>query len=75
MNAIHPGDSPEMDEWGGGLVWNDELFEKRLPYQLFVVHKHAEDYHSASGARMPDKQITTFGVHVMPQLTENISFD
>jgi len=75
MNAIHPGDSPEMDEWGGGLVWNDELFEKRLPYQLFVVHKHAEDYHMASGARVPDKQITTVGAHIMPQLTENIGFD
>jgi len=75
MNAIHPGDSPEMDEWGGGLVWNDELFEKRLPYQLFVVHKHAEDYHRASGARVPDKQITTVGAHIMPQLTENIGFD
>ena len=75
MNAIHPADSPEMDEWGGGLVWNDELFEKRLPYQLFVVHKHAEKYHTASGARMPDKQITTFGVHVMPQITENVSLD
>ena len=75
MNAIHPADSPEMDEWGGGLVWNDDLFEKRLPYQLFVVHKHAEDYHNASGARRPDEQITTFGVHVMPQITENVSLD
>ncbi len=75
MNAIHPGDSPEMDEWGGGLVWNDELFEKRLPYQLFVVHKHTEKYSSPSGARMPDKQITALGVHLMPQLTENVNFD
>ena len=75
MNAIHPGDSPEMDEWGGGLVWNDDLFERRLPYQLFIVHKHAEKYRAPSGARIPDKQVTTFGVHVTPHVTENFNFD
>lgn len=75
MNAIHPADSPEMDEWGGGLVWNDSLFEKRLPYQLFMVHKHTESYTTAKGVRMEDKQITTFGVHVTPRLTENLDLD
>ncbi len=75
MNAIHPGDNPKMDEWGGGLVWNDELFEGTLPYQLYSIHKHTEKYTSALGEKMPDKQVTTFGVHVMPELTENVSFD
>jgi len=75
MNAIHPGDGPEMDEWGGGLVWNDVLLDGGLPYQLYVVHKHNESYTAFNGARVEDKQITAVGVHLMPELDENLSFD
>lgn len=73
LTAIHPGDSPDMDEWGGGLVWNDHLVS--IPYQLYIVHKHAEAYIGPGGARIPDKQISTVGAHIMPELNENISFD
>ena len=75
MNAIHPADSPEMDEWGGGLVWHDSLFDKRLPYKLYVIHKHNEDYKAFNGRHVRDKQLTTFGVLLKPELTENISFE
>ena len=75
MNAIHPGDGPGMDEWGGGLVWNDVTLDGHLPYQLYTVHKHNEAYTSARGVRVEDKQITAFGVHLMPQLNDNLSFD
>ena len=75
MNAIHPGDSPEMDEWGGGLVWHHSLFEKRIPYKLYIIHKHNEDYKAFNGRHVRDKQLTTFGVFLTPELTENISFE
>jgi hypothetical protein len=75
VNAIHPGDSPEMDEWGGGLVWHDHLFEKRLPYRAYLIHKHNESYTAPSGRRIEDKQITTVGLNILPVLTENISFE
>ena len=75
MNAIHPADSPEMDEWGGGLVWHDSLFDKRLPYKLYMIHKHNEDYKAFNGRHVGDKQLTTFGVFLQPELTENISFE
>lgn len=75
MNAIHPADSPEMDEWGGGLVWHDSLFDKRLPYKLYMIHKHNEDYTAFNGRHVGDKQLTTFGVFLQPELTENISFE
>lgn len=75
MNAIHPADSPGMDEWGGGLVWNDSLLEKRLPYQLYAVHKHNESYTSPKGVRVKDKQITALGARVSPQLTDFLSLD
>ncbi len=83
LNAINPGaDNCEMDTWGGGVVWNDSFLDKRLPYQLFVVHKEAEAYTSTyrengvmTSHRMPRKQITTLGVHVMPQITEQLSLD
>ncbi len=75
MNAIHPGDSCGMDEWGGGAVWASDLFEKRLPYQLYAVHKHTESYWSPKGVRMSEKQITTLGARVQPQITESLSLD
>ena len=75
MNAIHPGDGPGMDEWGGGLVWNDRLLDGALPYQLYSVHKHNESYIAAGGRHVKDKQITALGVHVMPEFNENLSFD
>jgi len=75
MNAIHPGDGPQMDEWGGGAVWNDDFFEKRLPYQLYVVHKHNEAYRNYAGTRVEDKQITAVGLHLMPRITEELSLD
>ncbi len=75
LTALHPGDSPDMDEWGGGLVWHDTLLAGRLPYQLYVLHKHAEAYTAPGGARVPDKQITTVGARVRPDVTDNLSFD
>ena len=75
MNAIHPADSPEMDEWGGGLVWHHSLLEKRLPYKLYMIHKHNEDYTAFNGRHVRDKQLTTFGALLQPQLTENVSFE
>ena len=75
MNAIHPADSPGMDEWGGGLVWHDSLAEKTFPYKVYVIHKHNEAYTSASGRRMPDKQLTTVGVDITPEFNENLSFE
>ncbi len=83
LNAINPGcDNHEMDEWGGGAVWNDSLFDKQMPYQLFVVHKSTTSYSSkftengiTSTRRIPKKQITTLGLHVMPQINEYLSLD
>ena len=75
MNAIHPADSPEMDEWGGGLVWHHSLLEKRLPYKLYMIHKHNEDYTAFNGRHVRDKQLTTFGALLQPELTENVSFE
>lgn len=75
INAINPGDSPEMDEWGGGLVWHDSLCDRTFPYKIYLIHKHNEAYYAPGHRRMPDKQITTFGVNVAPELNENVSFE
>ncbi len=74
MNAIHPGDSCEMDEWGGGAVWHSRLHEF-LPYKLYAVHKHNEAYTHPTLGRMGDKQITTFGAEIEPQITDQWSLD
>ena len=75
MNAIHPGDSPDMDEWGGGLVWHDSLAEKTFPYKVYLIHKHNEAYYAPGRRRMPDKQLTTVGVDITPEINENLSFE
>ncbi len=75
MNGIHPGDCPEMDEWGGGAIWASDLFEKRLPYQLYAIHKHTEAFHTPAGVRMREKQITTLGARLEPRLNDEFSLD
>ena len=75
MNAIHPGDSPDMDEWGGGLVWHDSLAEKTFPYKIYLIHKHNESYYAPGRRRVQDKQITTVGVDIAPEINENLSFE
>jgi len=75
MNAIHPADSPDMDEWGGGLVWHDSLCDKSLPYRVYAIHKRNEDYYTAGRRHMPDKQLTTVGLNVIPEVTDNLSFE
>ena len=40
-----------------------------------MIHKHNEDYTAFNGRHVGDKQLTTFGVFLQPELTENISFE
>jgi hypothetical protein len=75
LNAIHPGDSPDMDEWGGGLVWSQDLFDEALPYKAYAIYKHNESYISPNGRKHPEKQLTTVGLRLMPQLSEEFSLD
>lgn len=75
LTAYNPRDSADMDEWGGGIIWNDKLLDGSLPYQIYAIHKHCESYTQYNGNHVPDKQITTVGTHLMPEVTENLSFD
>jgi hypothetical protein len=75
LNAIHPGDSADKDEWGGGLIWSQELFEKRLPYKAYVIYKHNESYYSPNSRHHPEKQLTTLGLRLQPKLTDELSLD
>lgn len=75
MNAINPTDGPGMDEWGGGLVWHDSFASGSFPYKAYVVHKHNEAYHESGYRRVPDKQIATIGLNVLPEVTDNLSLE
>lgn len=75
VNIMHPAGCSEFDEWGGGAIWQHELFEGRLPYCVYTVHKHNESYHTVGYRRIPDKQITTFGLRFKPKITDEISLD
>lgn len=74
LNAIHAGDDADMDEWGGGVVWSQKAFDGALPYKLYSIYKHNEDF-SHKNRRYPDKQTTTIGVKLLPQITDELSFD
>lgn len=79
ITAIHPADSPERDEWGGGVVWSHTAElpwgGMPLPYQAYAVHKHTEAYTQFTGRRMEDKQITTLGMRFEPDITENVTLE
>ena len=75
MNAINPSDDPGMDEWGGGLVWHDSLAAKTFPYKVYMVYKHNEAYYAAGRRRVPDKQLTTVGLDLTPQINDMLSLE
>ena len=75
MNAISPTDSASMDEWGGGLVWHDSLCDKTFPYKVYAIHKHNESYYTSKRQRIPDKQITTVGLNLLPEVNDILSFE
>lgn len=76
LTALHPRSTPERDQWGGGLVWSDSLSGGTFPYKLYAIHKHDESCYAPPGrTRTPEKQITTVGINVLPELNEYVSFE
>ena len=75
MNAIHPGDDCDMDEWGGGIVWSDESLpgvDGRLPYRVYAVSKNTTSYHRFDGMEVEAGHVAAFGAWIRPQLAETL---
>ncbi len=75
MNAIHPADSDNMDEWGGGIVWHggaDGSPDAELPFRLDAVEKGNTPYARLDGARIGGKDLLAFGAWARPRLSDNL---
>ena len=74
LNCINMTDSNDLDEWGGGLVYSQTALEGHLPFKLYSIFKRTEAHTKGSGAneiRVSPKEVTTLGVLLQPQFTEN----
>lgn len=75
MNAIHPADSDEMDEWGGGIVWHggaDGTPDAVLPFRLYAVEKSNTPYDRFDGVRVGGKDLLAFGAWARPRLADHL---
>ena len=73
LNPINMSDSADLDEWGGGLVFSDSLFDGDVPFKAYSIFKRTEAYTTRKPVerRMPAKEITTLGVLVEPRFNDN----
>lgn len=73
LNCINMTDSNDLDEWGGGAIFSEALFEGHLPFKLYSIFKRNESYTTKSpvARRMPAKEVTTLGLFLTPEFTEN----
>ena len=75
MNAIHPADSDNMDEWGGGVVWHggaDGSADAAFPFRLYVVEKSNTAYDRFDGVRMGGKDLLALGAWARPRLADTL---
>ena len=73
LNPINMTDSADLDEWGGGLVFSDALFDGGVPFKAYSIFKRSEAYVTRKPVerKMPAKEITTLGVLVEPRFNDN----
>lgn len=69
------GNDTEMDDWGYGAIWSDELIVKGfygVDYQLFGIQKNTASFHRR-GEKHPRRQVNLFGTKLVPKWTANFS--
>jgi len=71
LTSIHPA-SKDMDEYGGGLYFRSRSVPE-VPFELYAFYKRETKARLAGGARLPGRNTYTWGLRVMPQLTETLS--
>ena len=70
LNKVNMRDGNGRDEWGGGAIWSDNLFDKHLPYMVYTIFKRTTDYKSL-GRHMPSTEVVTLGVNLQPQFDDH----
>ena len=72
LSGIDPTASPDMDDYGYGLIWGSNL-AKWLPYQLFAMQKNTHEFEDAKGVMHPWTQRELMGAKFVPQIDEEWS--
>jgi len=65
------GAEPDMDDWGFGAIWSDEI-APWLPYQLFAMQKNTLEYKRGE-EQHPWTQREMAGAKLMPRIDEEWS--
>lgn len=73
LNRLTTSDSPDMDQFGAGVIWSDFAGEG-FPFKAYAIMKGDRSY-ERKGERQPGRRIATLGVNAKPQLTDSLSLD
>ena len=69
LNCINMSDSPDLDEWGGGLLYTQRAFDGGLPFKLYTMFKRNEGHVTESiGRKVPAKEVTLVGFWAEPRV-------
>ncbi len=71
LTSINPA-STDMDEYGGGLYFKSQEFAE-FPFELYYLYKRETKAHLSGGRRLPGRNTHTWGMRVIPQLSETLS--
>ena len=71
LAGLGGGAEPDMDDWGFGAIWSDEL-APWLPYQLFVMQKNTLEYKRGE-EQHPWTQRELAGAKLTPRIDEEWS--
>jgi hypothetical protein len=71
LNSINAS-GKDLAEWGGGLYFRSQEIE-RVPFELYYFYKRETKERLPTGAKLPGRFVNTWGVRVMPKLTEELT--
>ncbi|MCQ2391983.1 MAG: hypothetical protein MJ240_11220 [Kiritimatiellae bacterium] len=77
LNCINMTDTSGLDEWGGGIVYNQQALDGKLPFKLYSIFKQETAHTTRRPAvrDVPEKDITTVGVWMEPRLSDHWSLE
>ena len=71
LNCIEPW-AEGLAEWGGGLYFKSKQWDA-LPFELYYIYANKSSYHLLNGTQMQGRQLSTWGLRAMPQITDTLS--
>ena len=66
------GRSTDLTEWGGGLYFRSKEMAE-IPFEAYYLYKRESKARMPNGTKLQGRVVNTWGLRVMPKLTETLS--